>query len=75
MTKFSNIENADFKKIVRILTSMMQNADTKVKSNWSVEALKKRGALTFTYAVSPVYNHYDMLNPSFLIQLSVLQRP
>ena len=67
MTKFSDTENADFRKIVRILTSMMKNADAEVKNNWSVEALKKRGASMFTYAVSHVYNNYNMLNPSFLI--------
>ena len=75
MTKFSNAENADFRKIARILTSMMKNAGAKVESNWSVEALRKRGASTFTYVVSPVCNSYDVLNPSFLIQLSVLQQP
>ena len=51
MTKFSNAENADFRKIVRILISMMENAGAKVENNWSVEALTKRGASTSTYAV------------------------
>ena len=50
MTKFSNAENADFRKIVRILTSMIQTSGAKVESNWSVESLRKRGASTFTYA-------------------------
>lgn len=53
MTKFPNVENADFKKIVRILTSMTKNAGAKVESNWSVEVLRKRGASMFTYAVYP----------------------
>ncbi len=57
MTKFSNAENADFRKIVRILTSMMKNAGAKIESNWSVEALRKRGASTFIYAVFPLWNN------------------
>ena len=51
MTKFSHAENADFRKIVRILTSMIKNAGAKVESNWSVEVLRKRGASMFTYAI------------------------
>ena len=52
MTKFSNAENADFRKIVRILTSMMENVGAKVESNWSVEALRKRGASTLSLKLS-----------------------
>ena len=61
MTKFSNDENADFGKIVRILTSMIQNSGAKIESNWSVEAVRKQGALTFTYAVCSFRNNYEML--------------
>ena len=75
MTKFSHTENADFQKIVRILTSMMKNAGAKVESNWSVEALRKRGASMSTYSVYPFWNNYDVLNCCVLIQLSVLQQP
>lgn len=60
MTKFSNAENADFGKIVHILTSMIQNSGAKVESNWSVEALRKRGTSTFNYAVCSFWNNYDM---------------
>lgn len=74
MTKFLNVENADFRKIIRILTSMMKSAGAKVESNWSVEALRKRGASMFTYTGCSLCTNYDMLNPSFLIQLSVLQQ-
>ena len=51
MTKFSTAENADFQKIVRILTSMMKNTDAKIESNWSIEVLRKRGESTSTYNV------------------------
>ena len=62
MTKFPNAENADFRKIVRTLSSMMKNAGAEVESNWSVEALRKRGALTLTYALCSLWGNYDMLN-------------
>ena len=74
MTKFPNAANADFRKIVRILTSMMKNAGAKVESNWSVEVLRKRGASTFTYTVYLLWNNYDVLGCCVLIQLSVLQQ-
>lgn len=74
MTKFSNAENADFRKIVRILTSMMKDACAKVESNWSVEVLRKRGASTFTYIVCSLCNNYGVLNSCVLIQFSVLQQ-
>ena len=71
MTKFSDAENADFRKIVRILTSMIQTSGAKVESNWRVEALRKRGASTFTYAVCQLWNNNDVLDSRVLIQLSV----
>ena len=67
MTKFSNAENADFRKIVRILTSMMQNAGAKVESNWRVEVLRKRGMSTFTHTVYSLWKNYNVLNCRVLI--------
>ena len=75
MTKFPNAENADFRKIIRTLSSMMKNAGAEVESNWRVEVLRKRGASTFTYAVYSLGNNHDVLNCCDLIQLSILQQP
>ena len=75
MTRFPNAGNADFRKIVRILTSMMKNAAAKIEGNWRVEVLRKRGASTFTYAVYSLGNNHDVLNCCVLIQLSILQQP
>lgn len=43
MTKFSNADNEDFKKLSRTLKSMLQKSKPKVEANWALEAHMKQG--------------------------------
>ncbi len=44
MTKFSNSEDRDFRKLSRVLASMVKKAELKVEGNWSSERRIKQGA-------------------------------
>lgn len=43
MTKFSNAENDDFKKMSRTLEFMLQKSTAKVEANWTLEGRIKQG--------------------------------
>ena len=43
MTKFPSAEDQDFKKLSRVLVSMIQKANVKIKKNWHSEGLMKQG--------------------------------
>lgn len=43
MTKFSNADNEDFKKLSHTLEFMLQRAGPKVEANWTFEARTKQG--------------------------------
>lgn len=43
MTKFSNADNEDFKKLSRTLELMLQKSGSKVEANWALEARLKQG--------------------------------
>lgn len=43
MTKFSNADDEDFKKLSRTLESMLQKSGPKVEANWAIEARMKQG--------------------------------
>lgn len=43
MTKFSNAEDEDFKKLSRILESMFRKSGPKVEGNWDRELCTKQG--------------------------------
>lgn len=43
MTKFSNVDDEDFKKLSRALEFMIQKSVSKVEANWTLEARMKQG--------------------------------
>ena len=43
MTKFPNAEDPDFKKLSRVLVSMVQKATFKIEKNWYSEGRMKQG--------------------------------
>lgn len=43
MTKFSNADNEDFKKLSCTLGFMIQKSGPKVEANWAFEARMKQG--------------------------------
>lgn len=43
MTRFSNSEDQDFRKLSRMLASMIQKAQAKIESNWQSEGRLKQG--------------------------------
>lgn len=43
MTKFSDADNEDFKKLSRTLESMLQKCENKVDTNWALEPRTKKG--------------------------------
>ena len=43
MTKFSNTDNEDFKKLSCTLELMVQKSSSKVEANWALEARMKQG--------------------------------
>lgn len=43
MTKFSNVNSEDFKKVSRTLDFMIQKSGPKVEANWTLEARVKQG--------------------------------
>lgn len=43
MTKFSNVNSEDFKRLSRTLNFMVQKSGPKVEANWTLEARVKQG--------------------------------
>ena len=43
MTKLPSVEDKDFKKLSRVLVSMIQKANVKIEKNWQLEEHMKQG--------------------------------
>lgn len=67
MTKFSNAENEDFKKLSRTLEIMLQKSGPKVEANWTTEARTKQQGNQFCDLVASFYYGGEIRLESFTI--------